>query len=87
MVATRLVKDVLVHATIRSDSTLDNETGYALSLAASQGARVTAFLSEVEPRSAPFGPPDNIQGGIRTRIEVSRAEGRTDSISHSRDGR
>jgi nucleotide-binding universal stress UspA family protein len=62
-----------VHATIRSDSALENAARYALGLAASQGARVTAFLSEVEPRSA-FAPPDNMQGGIRTRVELSRAE-------------
>jgi nucleotide-binding universal stress UspA family protein len=68
------VKDVLVHATIRSDSALEGGTRYALDLAASQGARVTAFLSEVQPLSASCAPPDNMQGGIRTRIELSRAE-------------
>jgi len=68
------VKDVLVHATIRSGSALENGTRYALDLAACQGARVTALLSEVEPLSAPFAPPDNMQGGIPTRVELSRAE-------------
>jgi nucleotide-binding universal stress UspA family protein len=63
-----------VHATIRSDSALEGGTRYAVDLAASQGALLTAFLSEVEPLSAPFAPPDNMQGGIRTRIELSRAE-------------
>jgi nucleotide-binding universal stress UspA family protein len=68
------VKDVLVHVTIRSDSTLEDGTLYALGLAASQGARVTAFLSEVEPRYI-FTPPDNMQGGItRIGVEPSRAE-------------
>ena len=47
---------------------------YALDLAASHAARATAFLSEVEPRSAPFAPPDKMQGGIRHSVELSRAE-------------
>jgi nucleotide-binding universal stress UspA family protein len=68
------VKDVLVHATIRSDSALEKGARYALDLAASQGARVTVLLSEVEPRLAPLAPPDNMQGGIRARVEPSRAE-------------
>lgn len=69
------MKDVLVHSTIRSDSGLEDGTRYALGLAASQGARVTAFLSEVEPRSTTFTPPDNMQGGFsRTCPEPSRAD-------------
>ena len=43
---------------------------YALALAASQAARVTVFLSEVEPRSAPLIPPDNLRGGVETPREA-----------------
>ena len=44
---------------------------YALALAASQAARATVLLSEVEPRSPPLIPPDNMQGGVRTPREAA----------------
>lgn len=67
------VKDVLVHATIRSGSDLEIGTRYALNLAAYQGARVTALLSEVEPLAASFAPPDNMRARIRGQLELSHA--------------
>jgi nucleotide-binding universal stress UspA family protein len=63
-----------VHATIRSESVLESGTRWAFDLAASHGAHVTAFLSEVEPFAASIAPPDNVQGGIRPRVQLSRGE-------------
>jgi nucleotide-binding universal stress UspA family protein len=69
-----VVKDVLVHGTVRSGSALEHGIPYALTLAASQGAEVTVFLSEVEPRAAPFVTPDTMQGGIQSRVEAAARE-------------
>src|SRR5262245_3435549 len=67
------VKNLLVHGTIRSASAPEHGIDYALALAASQRARVSFLLSEVEPRSAPFADPDNMQGGSETeRVQTSR---------------
>ena len=60
------MKDLLVHGTIRPGSAVEHGILYALALAASQAARATVFLSEVEPRSPLLIPPDNMQGGVRT---------------------
>ncbi len=68
------MKDVLLHATIRAGSDLENGVQHALGLAASHGARVTALLTEVEPRSASLAPPDNMQGGIPPPVGIPRAE-------------
>jgi nucleotide-binding universal stress UspA family protein len=57
-----------VHATIGARSDLESGTRYALALAASQGGRVTAFLSEVEPGAAPFAPRDKMQGRNWKRV-------------------
>src|SRR5499426_3295067 len=68
------VKNLLVHGTIRSASAPEHGIDYALALAASQRARVSFLLSEVEPRSAPFAEPDKMQGGSETVVRTSRRE-------------
>src|SRR3954454_8527507 len=65
------MKDLLVHGTIRPGSAVEHGILYALALAALQAARTTVLLSEVEPRSALFIPPDNLQGGVRTPPEAA----------------
>jgi nucleotide-binding universal stress UspA family protein len=68
------VEDVLVHGTIRSSSALEHGIPYALDLAASQNARITFLLSQVEPLSAPFIPPDTMQVGVQTPAKVTLEE-------------
>jgi nucleotide-binding universal stress UspA family protein len=82
------VKDVLVHGTVRSGSALEHGILYALTLAASQGAGITVFLSEVEPRTAPFVAPDNMQGGIQSAVEAAAREnaGRIATLIQARAG-
>ena len=65
------MKDLLVHGTIRPGSAVEHGILYALALAALQAARTTVLLSEVEPRSPLFIPPDNMQGGVRTPPEAA----------------
>ncbi len=80
------MKDVLLHATIRAGSDLENGVQHALGLAASHGARVTALLTEVEPRSASLAPPDNMQGGIPPPVGIPPGRGgRAHRVSHPRD--
>src|SRR5262245_62580174 len=68
------VTNLLVHRTLPPPSAPEHGIDYALALAASQRARVSFLLSEVEPRSAPFAEPDKMQGGSETVVRTSRRE-------------
>lgn len=64
-----VVKDLLVHGTVRPS--FEQGMNFGLTLAAAQRARVTVLLSAVEPRSTRLVAPENLQDAVQGAVEAT----------------
>jgi nucleotide-binding universal stress UspA family protein len=69
------MKDLLTVPTLHSENELGSAAQFALALACSFGAQLTALITEIEP-GLPSPPiePDNMQGGVEARKPLSASE-------------